>query len=139
MRRTQSDEPKAEEPKAEVAAAEGKAETEPAPKAEAATPKDDSQPRPAPSAAGRLTDTMALPEPPRTEALEKLVNSGETFLLQSRTGRAVRCRYGEHILLVPPQPKPFMAAHAIHLLFTAPDAVEEVGMEAAIAEAEAEI
>ena len=34
--------------------------------------------------------------------------------------------YGEHILIVPPTPKPFAAAHAIHLLFCAPGLVEEV-------------
>jgi hypothetical protein len=69
---------------------------------------------------------MALEEPARTEALEKAANSGLTVSLRSKTGEDVRWRYGEHILVVPPTPKPFAAAHAIHLLFCAPDLVEEV-------------
>ena len=32
----------------------------------------------------------------------------------------------ERFLVVPPEPKPFATAHAIHLLFTAPHLVEEV-------------
>jgi hypothetical protein len=85
---------------------------------------------PAPAPVGRkaakLTALLALAEPARTEALEKIVNSGVTVNLRSKTGEEVRWRYGEHILVVPPTPKPFAAAHAIHLLFCAPDLVEEV-------------
>jgi len=75
---------------------------------------------------GKLTAMMALEEPARTEALEKAANSGLTVNLRSKTGEDVRWRYGEHILIVPPTPKPFAAAHAIHLLFCAPGLVEEV-------------
>lgn len=75
---------------------------------------------------GKLTALMALEEPARTEALEKASNSGLTVNLRSTTGEDVRWRYGEHILVVPPTPKPFAAAHAIHLLFCAPGLVEEV-------------
>ena len=74
---------------------------------------------------GKLTALMALPEPARTEALEKITNSGVTVNLRSKTGEEVRWRYGEHILIVPPTPKPFAAPHAIHLLFCAADLVEE--------------
>jgi len=79
-----------------------------------------------PRRVGRLTALMALSEPARTEALEKVTNSGVTVNLRSKTGEEVRWRYGEHILIVPPTPKPFAAAHAIHLLFCAPGLVEEV-------------
>ena len=75
---------------------------------------------------GGLTALLALGEPARTEALEKVTNSGRTVYLRSKTGNDVRWRYGEHILIVPPTPKPFAAAHAIHLLFCAPELVEEV-------------
>jgi len=79
-----------------------------------------------PRRVGKLTALMALEEPARTEALEKASNSGLTVNLCSKTGEDVRWRYGEHILVVPPTPKPFAAAHAVHLLFCAPDLVEEV-------------
>jgi len=79
-----------------------------------------------PRGVGKLTAMMALEEPARTEALEKAANSGLTVNLRSTTGEDVRWRYGEHILVVPPTPKPFAAAHAIHLLFCAPGLVEEV-------------
>jgi len=79
-----------------------------------------------PRRVGKLTAMMALEEPARTEALEKAANSGLTVNLRSRTGEDVRWRYGEHILIVPPTPKPFAAAHAVHLLFCAPGLVEEV-------------
>jgi len=80
----------------------------------------------APKPTGKLTALMALEEPARTEALEKATTAGLTVSLRSRTGKDVQWRYGEHILVVPPEPKPFAAAHAIHLLFTAPHLVEEV-------------
>jgi len=79
-----------------------------------------------PRRVGKLTALMALPEPARTEALEKITNSGVTVNLRSKTGEEVHWRYGEHILIVPPTPKPFAAPHAIHLLFCAPNLVEEV-------------
>jgi hypothetical protein len=75
---------------------------------------------------GTLTAMMALEEPARTEALEKATNAGLTVYLQSTTGEDVRWRYGDHILVVPPTPKPFAAPHAIHLLFYASDRIEEV-------------
>ena len=75
---------------------------------------------------GKLTALMALEEPARTEALEKVANSGVTVNLRSRTDEEVRWRYGEHILTVPPTPKPFAAPHAIHLLFCAANLVEEI-------------
>ncbi|MFB3883243.1 MAG: hypothetical protein ACE149_18400 [Armatimonadota bacterium] len=75
---------------------------------------------------GSLTALMALPEPDRTEALEKAVTAGLTVYLRSTTGREVRWRYGDHVLVVPETPKPFAAAHAIHLLFYASDKIEEV-------------
>lgn len=73
-----------------------------------------------------LTAMLTLPEPARTEALEKATNSGLTVNLRSKTGKEVRWRYGEHVLVVPPAPKPFATAQAIHLLFCAGDLVEEV-------------
>ena len=79
-----------------------------------------------PRSTGKLTALMALEEPARTEALEKATTAGLTVSLRSRTGKDVQWRYGEHILVVPPEPKPFAAAHAIHLLFAAPHLVEEV-------------
>ena len=80
----------------------------------------------APTRVGKLTAMMALEEPARTEALEKAATAGLTVYLRSRTGSDVRWRYGDHVLVVPPEPKPFAAAHAIHLLFCAPHLVEEV-------------
>lgn len=79
-----------------------------------------------PKGGPRLTDLMALEEPARTDALEKAVQSGASFRLRSKSGDEVRCLYGEHVLVVTGEPKEFMAAHAIHLLWTMPDAVEEV-------------
>ena len=80
----------------------------------------------APTRVGKLTAMMALEEPARTEALEKAATAGLTVYLRSRTGSDVRWRYGDHVLVVPETPKPFAAAHAIHLLFYASDKVEEV-------------
>ena len=80
----------------------------------------------APKRVGKLTAMLALEEPARTEALEKAATAGLTVNLRSKTGEAVRWRYGEHVLVVPSEPKPFAAAHAIHLLFCAPHLVEEV-------------
>ena len=79
-----------------------------------------------PKRVGKLTAMLALEEPARTEALEKAATAGLTVNLCSRTGSDVRWRYGEHVLVVPAQPKPFATAHAIHLLFCAPHLVEEV-------------
>ena len=80
----------------------------------------------APTRVGKLTAMLALEEPARTEALEKAATAGLTVYLRSRTSSEVRWRYGEHVLVVPAQPKPFATAHAIHLLFSAPHLVEEV-------------
>ena len=80
----------------------------------------------APRPVGKLTAIMALEEPTRTDALEKAATSGMTVNLRSKTGQEVRWRYGEHVLVVPPTPKPFAMAHAVHLLFCATDFVEEV-------------
>ncbi|MFB3882883.1 MAG: hypothetical protein ACE149_16585 [Armatimonadota bacterium] len=79
-----------------------------------------------PKRVGKLTALMALEEPARTEALEKAVTAGLTVYLRSTTGGEVRWRYGDHVLVVPETPKPFAAAHAIHLLFYASDKIEEV-------------
>jgi hypothetical protein len=79
-----------------------------------------------PKRVGRLTAMLALEEPARTEALEKAATAGLTVYLKSRTGSDVRWRYGDHVLVVPETPKPFAAAHAIHLLFYASDKIEEV-------------
>jgi len=79
-----------------------------------------------PKAIGKLTAMMALEEPARTEALEKAATAGLTVYLRSTTGSEVRWRYGDHVLVVPETPKPFAAAHAIHLLFYASDKIEEV-------------
>ncbi|MFB3883559.1 MAG: hypothetical protein ACE149_20015 [Armatimonadota bacterium] len=79
-----------------------------------------------PKAMGKLTAMMALEEPARTEALEKAVTAGLTVYLRSTTGGEVRWRYGDHVLVVPETPKPFAAAHAIHLLFYASNQIEEV-------------
>jgi len=93
---------------------------------EAAVATAERTPVPTSGKPGRLTALMALEEPARTDALEKAANSGLTVNLRSKTGEDVRWRYGEHILVVPPTPKPFAAAHAIHLLFCTPGLVEEV-------------
>jgi len=111
-----------------VAPAEGEkdvteAAAPPTPESPVAAP---AAPAPQPKPVGRLTALLALEEPARTEALEKAATAGLTVDLRSRTGRDVRCRYGEHVLVVPTTAKPFAAAHAIHLLFTAPQLVEEV-------------
>jgi len=79
-----------------------------------------------PKRVGELTAMMALEEPARTEALEKAVTAGLTVYLRSTTGCEVRWRYGDHVLVVPETPKPFAAAHAIHLLFYASGKIEEV-------------
>jgi hypothetical protein len=79
-----------------------------------------------PKAVGKLTAMLALEEPARTEALEKAATAGLTVYLRSTTGQEVRWRYGDHVLVVPETPKPFAAAHAIHLLFYASDKIEEV-------------
>ena len=79
-----------------------------------------------PKAVDKLTAMMALEEPARTEALEKAATAGLTVYLKSKTGQEVRWRYGDHVLVVPETPKPFAAAHAIHLLFYASDKIEEV-------------
>lgn len=80
----------------------------------------------APTRVGKLTAMMALEEPARTETLEKATTAGLTVYLRSTTGSEVRWRYGDHVLVVPETPKPFAAAHAIHLLFYASSQVEEV-------------
>jgi len=95
----------------------------PAPAKAAATP---SEPEAAAQPAFRLTEIMARPEPQRTAAMEKLVGSGVSVYLRSRTGKDVKVRHGANILTVPVAPKPFTAGHAIHLLFVAPQLVEEV-------------
>lgn len=103
---------------------EVKAEAEaavPAGQAAAATPA-----MAAPKRAGTLTAMLALEEPDRTVALEKAATAGLTVYLRSKTGSEVRWRYGDHILVVPETPKPFAAAHAIHLLFYASNQIEEV-------------
>jgi len=98
----------------------------------AATPTPES-PAPAatavvagPKRVGTLTAMLALEEPARTEALEKAATAGLTVYLRSTTGGDVRWRYGDHVLVVPETPKPFAAAHAIHLLFYASHQIEEV-------------
>jgi hypothetical protein len=98
------------------------------PKGEAETPATTTEAPPVAAApqGPRLTDLMALQEPARTAALKELVESGASINIRSRTGKEVRVRHGAHILIVPTSPKPFTAAHAIHLLWTAPDKVEEV-------------
>ena len=80
----------------------------------------------APKSVGKLTAMLALEEPARTEALEKAATAGLTVYLRSTTGSEVRWRYGDNVLVVPETPKPFAAAHAIHLLFYASDKIEEV-------------
>ena len=79
-----------------------------------------------PKRVGELTAMMAMEEPARTEALEKAATAGLTVYLRSTTGSEVRWRYGDHVLVVPETPKPFAAAHAIHLLFYASGKIEEV-------------
>ena len=79
-----------------------------------------------PKRPGKLTAMLALEEPARTEALEKAATAGLTVYLKSKTGKEMRWRYGDHVLVVPETPKPFAAAHAIHLLFYASDKIEEV-------------
>ena len=73
-----------------------------------------------------LTRLMAFTEPQRTDALERAVNSGMAVYLCSKTGAELRARYGEHILTVPTKPKPFIAAHAIHLLWYFKGQIAEV-------------
>jgi len=73
-----------------------------------------------------LADLMALPEPARTNALEKAATGGTVFYLKTRDGKELRQRYGDVILVVGPRPKPFLAAHAIHLLWYQGSRIEEV-------------
>jgi len=73
-----------------------------------------------------LAERMALPEPARTEALERLVQVGEQFYLRSRNGETIRQRYGAITITVEAEPRGFSAQHAIHLLFYHGDKVEEV-------------
>jgi len=80
----------------------------------------------APASTMTLTEMMALPEPRRTEVLEKAVASGLVVNLRSRTGEEIRQSYGEHVLAVGAKAKPFTAAHAIHLLWYAPEDIEEI-------------
>lgn len=91
-------------------------------------------PQPVPAATadiapgGPLTQMMALPEPQRTEALERAVQAGQVFTIRSRTEKIERVLYGEFVLEVPPAPgKPFTAGHAIHLLWTASLVVDDKG------------
>jgi hypothetical protein len=93
-------------------------------------------PAPAPAAApgpqgaspkklGPIGRLMALPEPQRTQGLEQAVASGQTTMLRSLTGKELLVKHGEHVLVVPPAPKPFTAGHAIHILWYHADQVEE--------------
>jgi len=84
---------------------------------------------PAPAGPGSrpLTAMMALPEPQRTDEMEQAVQAGRAYTIRSTTGDLVRVSYGQHVLEVPPEGRQFMAPHAIHLLWVAPDRVEEVG------------
>jgi len=88
--------------------------------------------QPAPRVQGaKLRDLMALPEPQRSDALEAAVQAGQVFYLRSKDAGTIRQTYGEHILTVGEKPKPFTAAHAIHLLWYQGDRVEEVAEEEA--------
>jgi len=108
-----------------VAAAEEPARVEavaaPAPEAATAPALEGVSPR-KPGPIGRL---MALPEPQRTQGLEQAVQSGLTTTLRSLTGKELLVKHGEHVLVVPPSPKPFTAGHAIHILWYHADQVEE--------------
>jgi hypothetical protein len=74
---------------------------------------------------GLLGRAMALPEPNRTQELERITQTGMAISLRSLTGKDLLVRYGEHILVVPPTPKPFIPGHAIHILWYHAADVEE--------------
>jgi len=74
---------------------------------------------------GLLGRAMALPEPSRTQELERITQTGMAISLRSLTGKDLLVRYGEHILVVPPIPKPFIPGHAIHILWYHAADVEE--------------
>jgi hypothetical protein len=69
---------------------------------------------------------MALAEPQRSNALAQAVEAGLVVSLRSRSEAEVRQSYGQHVLVVTRQPKPFTAAHAIHLLWYRATEIEEV-------------
>jgi len=93
----------------------------PAPEPAATVPEQAAAPR----RLGPIGRLMALPEPQRTQALEQAVQSGQTTILRSLTGKDLLVKHGEHALVVPPAPKPFTAGHAIHILWYHADQVEE--------------
>jgi len=78
-----------------------------------------------------LRAMMALPEPQRSTMLANAVQSGAVFYLRARGSRPVTRRYGPHQLEVPTRKggKPFVAAHAIHLMWYCADQIEEVAGE----------
>jgi hypothetical protein len=97
-------------------------------KSTAPAEESDALPTP-PKSRVTLAARLALPEPQRTEALEKAVHEGEGFLLRSRDGKEIKRRYGRTILKLGDKPKAVSAEHAIHLLFYLGDRVEEVEEE----------
>jgi hypothetical protein len=68
--------------------------------------------------AGPLTLAMRMQEPARTDAIEAIVSKGEAIWLQSITGEVVSKGYGEDVVIrVRPEPRPFIAQHAVHMMF----------------------
>jgi len=80
----------------------------------------------APPSETTLTGMMALAEPQRSNALAQAVDSGLVVNLRSRSEAEVRQSYGQHVLVVTRQPKPYTAAHAIHMLWYRAAEIEEV-------------
>ncbi len=129
--RKETSEPESAEPQGAEAAADAApevareaqaVETAPAPAPSAPISGQGAVPR----ALGPIGRLMALPEPQRTQGLEQAVQSGRTTILRSLTGKELLVKHGEHVLVVPPTPKPFTAGHAIHILWYHADQVEEL-------------
>jgi len=114
MRRTMAEEPAETEEAQEVSPVPAPEEPQ-----VPAAPEAPVAPEPAVPAisGGPLTDMMALEEPARTDALEKALQAGDTFWIAALADETIRISYGEHVLQVRPQARPFQAAHAIHVLW----------------------
>lgn len=118
-----------DEIKTVVEAGQGDVKPENAPKAPTRSAKAGAPAEDAAAAATSekmLTAMMALPEPARSDALAQAVEGGLVVNLRSRSEAEIRQSYGQHVLVVTRQPKPFTAAHAIHLLWYRAADIEEL-------------
>lgn len=98
-----------------------------------ASPAELAEQQASPTPAVSLRALMALEEPARTAALEEAVDSGTVFYLKSTSGKPVRQSFGDKVLEVTSRPRPFLANHAIHLLWHKGTEIVEVSEAAAFA------